>query len=61
LRPTGDPKPTKLGQGKFEHKNPKGLVLATFHKLRRAFWTKPQATASEPVELAVLSGGFPER
>jgi hypothetical protein len=56
----GKPAPTKLGQGKFEHKSPKGGVLVTFHELRRAFWTKFTATASEPVELAVLSGGFPD-
>ena len=55
-----DPKPTKLGGGNYEHAKPKGLVLATFHELRRAFWTKSAAAAGEPVEVAVLSSGFPD-
>jgi hypothetical protein len=55
-----DPTPTKLVKGKYENKKPKGVVVVTFHQLRRAFWTKPTATADEPVELAVLSSGFPD-
>jgi hypothetical protein len=56
----GDPASTEMGQGKYENKKPRGVVLATFRELRRAFWTKSSAAASEPVELAVLASGFPD-
>jgi hypothetical protein len=58
--PGADAKPTKLGGGKFEHSKPKGLVLAMFHELRRAFWTKRTAAPGEPFEAAVLAFGFPD-
>jgi hypothetical protein len=54
------PAPTKMGQGNFEHQKPKGMVVATFHELKRAFWTGSTAHASESIELAVLTGGFPD-
>lgn len=56
----GEPAPTKMGQGKFEHQKPKGVVVVTFHDLSRAFWTKTTVHAGESVELAVLSDGFPD-
>jgi hypothetical protein len=55
-----EPEATKLSGGKFDHKKPKGLIVARFRELRRAFWTKFTVTASEPVEVALLSRGFPD-
>jgi hypothetical protein len=56
----GSPAATKLVQGKLDKKKPKGVVVVTFRELRRAFWTKFTAAPGEPVELAVLSSGFPD-
>jgi hypothetical protein len=56
----GAHKPTKIGQGKYENKKPKGVVQAVFRELRKAFWTKSSVAAGESVELAVLSSGFPD-
>src|SRR5207237_751411 len=46
--------------GRFEHKKPKGVVVASFHEVKRAFWTVRTIHANEPVEVAVLTGGFPD-
>jgi hypothetical protein len=55
-----DPAPMKMGEGKLENKKPKGVVVVTFHELRRAFWSKSVAAADEDLELGVLSSGFPD-
>jgi hypothetical protein len=52
--------PTTVASGAFDHKKPKGVVEVRFRELRRALWTKPKVKASEPVELAVLTGGYPD-
>jgi hypothetical protein len=54
----GAPSPTRLGQGKFQSKKPKGVVTANFHQVRSAFWTKSGVPAGVEVELGVLTAGF---
>jgi hypothetical protein len=52
--------PTTIGQGKLDKPSAKGRVTVRYHELKRAMWTKSQVVAGEPVELAVLSTGYPD-